>query len=572
VVGYEEAHLAALLREVLVALNERKGFGGGATRARQLAAETRSAKDQGRNFTADAQALLAAYGLYVRDRGVGGAGDEIREGSGLAARTMDILADAHGPPPIGRGTSAEHGDTPWLGSGLEGRAKFAAGGPAHRLLIKGLTQLDGSDVLTQEEKVRRAGEGDFWLGVVEEHAGECGVERQAGGIWGRGAALPNGIARAIKQACEDICRDTENQGAMYEWRARADGTGASEPHRAPREEHHRRAPRMSYGDINLIGECGQEAALTRFRDGIRLNHGRENCPLCGDKGKEWKCGHMSDAQILDIQDIEEERHGMSPFLIGTDGGNDPETEEGAKDAQCTAAAVLCVLKMGGSITETAEDSEKWLSTKWQGKPEDSEWRPPVLGRAGKRTSELGRLVRPLLAWSAKLPDRYGYEASENTLAEIVAVGMAEMMLPIDVEHVVVTDAEAARDAVFAARRQEDTYRARRKEVKKPYEAATTVLHHGHVERHWSARQRVAEEGDLYSETWRHRLRTRRLMKQAEVWGENEDYPMAYTDQEGLAAGTYVYNIGVDSHQVTEEGYTHKDEAKRRYARRWMRLT
>jgi hypothetical protein len=385
------------------------------------------------------------------------------------------------------------------------------------------------------------------------------------------------ISWATEMAIQEIIQDTRNQGRFWEWRApspaKAGGAPrAPEPHRSTRHTLHE--PEMGIEDVDVLGECGQKSILEAFREEHRLRADRKHCPNCAVDAEDFKCGCMSDREILELQQ-EDDRHGGSPFLVATDGGFDKETEARGVKHDCTAAAVLCVVNI-----KREEGDERW-----QNVPLGAErWQVPARAKGGgggggaaegRPYAPITRLSRALMARSSRLPTHYGYEPTENTAAELVGIELAEHMMPLDARYITVTDAEAARDVVRAARLQSDPEHSTRGDTKRKYNTIAAAIRRSQDKRHEAAQgaRGVApgiqggEEGAARAARVElHKRNVRNVMSQAQGWvGEGDrPYRKGYADPDGYEHEAYTPSLGVNSHQVDERGTVDAKEEDRRH--------
>ena len=215
------------------------------------------------------------------------------------------------------------------------------------------------------------------IGPIEDVAGEAKEEREKRlkaardeVSWTSWEDMAREISWATEMAIQEIIQDTRNQGRFWEWRAPSPARAgcvprALEPHRSTKHTLHE--PEMGIEDVDVLGECGQRRVLEAFREKHRLAVDRERCPNCAVDAEDFRCGCMSDREILEMQQ-KDDRHGGSPFLVATDGGFDKENKARGIEHDCTAAAVLCVVNIKGGESDGS----------WQNVPLEAErWQVPV---------------------------------------------------------------------------------------------------------------------------------------------------------------------------------------------------
>ena len=120
-----------------------------------------------------------------------------------------------------------------------------------------------------------------------------------------------------------------------------------------------------------------------------------------NRGSDELC---SDRQVLDLA----LKNSDSPLFIFTDGGS--QKADHARGAANSAAIVVC--------KPNVHPNEKFGDGKWQK-------RPPI----------------PLIARIQPLPDNFGTSPTDNGHAEMIAMNMAEEILPTYLPAVIVTDSE-----------------------------------------------------------------------------------------------------------------------------------
>ena len=515
----ETVWLQSLARTLVVTLNESPAFGGAAARSRlHSAMQEEEEETQGqrpRNHIRDAIENLSAYGIYLRDTQ-----------HGIESRMMAHLTDksSHIPPPVGPSAAEDaqchkdggQGNTAIIGEGLTARMTTATTSRVNRHIRQALQETSATTQQIQRE--------EYWARMDRQTHDNTTIE-------------PLEYAQAAQAAVNQIVNDVHLEAGYSEWRPRT--TTNKENHNYMEEvtdpaNYKHISPNFTEKDVTLTGDGGQRDAVNRHRDKARLRKDRTQCPLC--QTKQWTCGHISDKDILD--------HPLwkrAPRIVATDGGHDKATE--GATAKSTAAAVL----LATHIPQGDIDGEGNLTGKeWQEQEGDRE-----------KVTLPPNMSTPLLIRATRLPNQWGAEETENTTAEILGCVLATTILPLDQPYVTLTDNETARTIMKRARLQRDDHHSVRRSIKVPYRGLTTALIRHHDERHTHQQRPHTEQEHITRVQEQKKIEA--WMHQAQEWvartGDRR-YPTGYADTEALAAGAGVYTVGIDSHQLREDG-THR---------------